>query len=190
MSTGSDAPRPIRRRTLLAAIGGAGLAASGLTAVGLAAWPTLQRTPRRALRVLDGTTFSILAAVADRVCPATASLPSAWDLEVPEQIDDMLYGLHEDSANELLLALRLLDNGLLGIIDGRIRPFTRCDGEAQDRILARWRDSRVTVRRATFLGVTRLAAAAYWSNPATFAHVGYPGPPVFARPAPPPASAP
>jgi hypothetical protein len=129
--------------------------------------------------VLDPATFSTLAAAADRICDSGGQLPSAWDLEVPEQVDAALWGMHPGTAGEVRMALRLLELGLLGPIDGRIRPFTRLQDEAQDRLLERWRTSRFAPRRGAFTAVANLSSAAYWSNPATFAHVSYPGPPRF-----------
>jgi hypothetical protein len=171
------APAPTRRWVLVGATAGA----LGLGMAGIAAWPSLLRAPRAPLRVLDGATFSTLAAVADRVCPAVSSLPSAWDLEVPERVDESLWGMHPATAAEVCTALRLLELGLLGVVDGRIRPFTRLPPAAQDRVLERWRTSRIGVRRATWDAVAGMVSAAYWSQPSTFRHVGYPGPPRFAQ---------
>lgn len=168
------------RRAVLA---GAAAGAVGLGVVGIAAWPARLREARVALRVLDRTTFSTLAAVAERVCPAMDGLPSAWDLQVPEKVDLALWGMHPGTAADVQRALRLLETGLLGAIDGRIRPFTRLSPAAQDQVLERWGTSRFEVRRVAFTALANLTSAAYWSDPATFRHLGYPGPPTW--PAPP-----
>jgi hypothetical protein len=171
---------PSRRVVLVAAAAGA----ASLGFAGIAAWPSRLRAPRTTLRVLDANTFSTMAAVADRVCTGTSSggLPSAWDLEVPEKVDEALWGMHPGTAADVLGALKLLETGLFGAVDGRIRPFTRLSPAGQDRVLERWRTSRIGIRRSAFTALASLAAAAYWSHPSTFAHVGYPGPPRFAAP--------
>lgn len=160
-------------------IGGAG-AAVIVACAGLGAWPTALRAARRPLVCLDPRLFSVVAAAADRLCPATADSPSAWDLEVPEDVDAALAAMDPRTAGDVANALRLLEFGLLGAVDGRILPFTRCDPSTQDRVLERWRMSGIEVRRSAFLALAGLVKSAYWSKPATFRHIGYPGPPRFA----------
>ena len=167
--------RPSRRAVLA---GGTGAILLGLGAPGASrAGPP---APRRALRVLDVRTFSILAAVADRICPGGDGLPSAWALEVPEQVDAFLDRIDPASAAEVGQVLLLLESGLLGLaLDGRIRPFTSSAPEVQDRILDGWRTSRWTLRSAAWKALASAVSAAYWADPRTWAHLGYPGPPRF-----------
>ncbi len=116
----------------------------------------------------------MLAAVADRVCPGGAGLPTAWDLEVPEKVDAVLARLHPANASDLHRALLLIDNPLAGLLlDARPVAFTRASDETRDRILDTWRTSRLEVRRAAYLAIVGLVSAAYWSDPHTFAHLGY-----------------
>ena len=155
------------------ATGGLGLALVGLQG-------SVLREPRAPLQVLDRPTFSTLAAAADRICPATQDLPSAWELQVPEGVDSYLATLHEASAADVVNLLRLLESGVAGLVlDGRPRPFTACSGSAQDAVLAAWRDSRIGPRKAGYKALVALVSSGYWSLPETWAHLGYPGPPRF-----------
>jgi hypothetical protein len=166
---------PSRRRLLLGGAATVGLMATLGAAVALQ--PTLHRAPRAALRVLDARQFSVLAALADRVCPGGGGLPSAWELQVPEKVDLLLDSLHPATAAELQFALGLVESGLAGLLlDGRIRAFTRCPPEVQDAVLATWRDSRLPDRRIAYRALVSLISAAYWADPSTFAHLGYAGP--------------
>lgn len=169
----------IRRRTVLAGglVGAVVLAFGG---VGVALQPGQLRAARGTLQVLDARSFSVLAAVADRVCPGGGGLPSAWDLEVPEKVDTVLDRLDPASAAELRQVLLLLESGLAGLVlDGRIRPFTQCGAEAQDQVLEAWRTSRWMIRRSAYKALVSAVSAAYWADRRTWAHLGYAGPPRF-----------
>lgn len=162
---------PSRRRLLWSLALGAAAVAAG---VGLAVVPPAARAPREPLRALTERSFAVLAAVADRVCPGGPGLPDAWELEVPEKVDAVLARLHPANATDLHRALLLLDNPLAGLLlDGRPATFTRASDETRDRILASWRTSRLQVRRASYQAIVGLVSAAYWSDPRTFAHLGY-----------------
>jgi hypothetical protein len=51
------------------------------------------------------------------------------------------------------------------------------DPAEQDRHLASWARSRLAVKRTGFQALKRLTGAVYFSSPATWASIGYPGPP-------------
>ncbi|HET9451941.1 MAG TPA: hypothetical protein VFO83_13715, partial [Aggregicoccus sp.] len=55
--------------------------------------------------------------------------------------------------------------------------FTRLSPEAQDAVIADWRDSGLALRRTGFQALRALAAGAYYSSPRVWPAVGYPGPP-------------
>jgi hypothetical protein len=167
-----------RRRLLLSGAATVGL--MGTLGAAVALQLTLYREPRSPLRALDARQFSVLAALADRICPGGQGLPSAWDLQVPEKVDLLLDSLHPATIAELGFALGLVENGLVGLmLDGRFRAFTRCPPEVQDAALAAWRDSRLPDRRIAYRALVSLISAAYWGDPATFVHLGYAGPPKF-----------
>ena len=176
--TASPGRVPSRRAVL-----GASLSLAILTTLGagaIALQPGLLVSPRTPLRVLDARTFSVLAAVADTICPGDDTLPSAWALEVPEKVDALLDTLHPASATELGRVLMLLESGLAGLVlDGRSRPFTRCTPDVRARVLERWRTSGWMIRKSAYKALVSAISAAYWSDPRTWAHTGYPGPPRF-----------
>lgn len=168
-----------RRHVLgLAAAGSAVLAAGG---VGLALRGSVLREPRRALRVLDPVGFSVVAAAADVFCPATETLPSGWDLLVPEKVDDLLAAQLPGAGEELGQALLLLENALVGaVLDARPRPFTACDPAVRLEVLRAWQRSAIPLRRTVYKALRGLCSAPYWADPVVWEHVGYPGPPRYA----------
>ena len=165
-----------RRQLIQVSIGGAVVVAAGGGAA-LLLQDTVLRSPRRALRVLTGDQFSILAAVADRIAPANGDFPSAWEVFVPEKVDELLSRVHPANAAEIGQALGLLESPAAGLVlDGRTSTFTGSSGEEQDAILAAWRASDITVRRKAFKAINGLCNAAYYASPEIYPHVGYPGP--------------
>lgn len=172
-----------RRRFLQVGLLGAGVLALG--GVGLALRPGALRAPRRPLRVLDATAFSVLAAVAERVAPGGtgadgARFPPASEVLVAEKLDELLSTSDPAMATELTQALLLLENALAGLVlDGRPRAFTACTPDEQDVILEAWRTSRLQVRRQVYKALRGLCASTYYGSPEVFAAVGYPGPPDF-----------
>ena len=112
------------RRTLLT-VGAAGALALALGGVGLALQGTVPRVPAQALRALDARSFSILAAIVDRLCPGGDGLPTAAEALVAEKLDALLYSLDPAVTVELSQLLRLTENALVGFaFEGRIRSFT------------------------------------------------------------------
>ncbi len=167
-----------RRTVLRYGLGGAlVLAAAG---TGIALQGTRLRKPTGPLQVLDVRTYSILAAVADRIVPARDGFPAATELRVPEKIDALLAQSDPALGHEVRQVLLLVENALAGLVfDARPRPFTRLPPEAQDDVLQAWRTSAVKLRRTAYVALQGLCAASYYADPAIYARVGYPGPPNF-----------
>jgi hypothetical protein len=173
--TGSEIDR--RRFIKTGVLGTAALGLGGL-GWGLSAGERAQNS--ESLQCLDVRAHAILAAVADRMCRAGSDGPSASDVKVVEKIDQLLASLPASAATELKQALLLLESPLFGaLMEGRMRPFTRCSGDQQDRILAAWRDSRWPLRRTVYDALHALCMAPYWSDASLWDHMGYPGPPDF-----------
>ncbi|MCB9684896.1 MAG: gluconate 2-dehydrogenase subunit 3 family protein [Alphaproteobacteria bacterium] len=163
--------RPTRRQLLLGGVGATALV--GLGAAGLQLRPGVIRAPRRPLLALDPVAFSVIAAVADRVCPAVDGLPSAWELEVPERVDELMSRMEPGQATDVGRALLLLESPLVSVLfGGPPTPFTRLDGARQDAVLASWRDGRA-LRRTVWRAATQLVKGTYWSHPSTWQHIGY-----------------
>jgi Gluconate 2-dehydrogenase subunit 3 len=181
-----------RRGLLKKTLGGAVLlAAAG--AVPVALRKTQLREPRGPLRFFTVEEYSIFAAIAERVLARGAvemppelvdvarrrpPPPGAAELDVAGRADAFLAPLDATSAKELKRLLALFDNALFSVATGGPpRPFTRMTPAEQDAHLERWATSRLAVRRTGFQALKRLAAGMYYSQPATYASVGYPGPP-------------
>jgi hypothetical protein len=169
----------ITRRTLLTyGLGGAGLLMVG--GVGLGLRPSVITPSSTSLSSLDELEYSILRAVAGRVCPGGHGYPSADEVGVAERVDALLITLDDVTVGEIKLLLRLLENALPGLLlDGRVQTFTASSEVEQDRVLEAWRTSRVYVRRGGFSALRGLCASSYFSHPSTYAGSGYPGPPDF-----------
>lgn len=168
----------LSRRSFL----GLGLGGAAVLAVaGLGLLPTTMRAPATPLRVLSPRAFSVLAAVADRICPGGGAFPPASALQVAEKIDALLAISDPSMGAELGQGLLLLDNALAGLLlDGRPTTFSGASAEAQDATLAAWATSSLALRRKVYKALRGLVAGTYYSDPRVYAAVGYPGPPDFA----------
>ena len=167
------------RRTILK-YGLAGAALLAIGGVGLGLRGTRQRRPRRSLKILTARQFSTLAAIADRISPGDAELPSAWDLEVAENVDALLATKAPADAEEFALVLDLVENALVGLVlDFRTTTFTGSSPDTQDAVLNGMRASAITARRTMYIALRGLCSAAYWGHPRAYASTGYPGPPDF-----------
>lgn len=167
----------ISRRTLLrSGVGGGFLLLAG--GAGLALLPSRIRTPSAPLRVLDERSFSVLAAIADRMLPPRPGFPRPADLRLAERIDAFLAEGDPAVAADFRRALLLVESGLAGLLlEGRPLPFTRLSSEQQDRVLDAWRTSAWSFRRMVYRAIHGLCMAVYFTCPETFAATGYPGPP-------------
>lgn len=168
----ADSPLLTRRRVLGGLIVTGGIVATG--AGGLALQGTVRRAARGPLLALDPTSFSILAAVADRMCPGTATVPTPWELEVPERIDAFLATTDPAVPAELMQGLAVLENALPGLLlDGRWGTFTSLDARGQDAALMAFATSRIALRRTVYKALLGLVSATYWAHPDAIRYAGY-----------------
>ncbi len=167
-----------RRNLLKLGVGGAALLSVG--GVGLALRPTVLATPEQPLRALDAQTYSILAAMAERIVPQQEGFPKASAVGVADKLDTLLWAMHPADVRELRQGLLLVENALAGLLlDGRWSSFTGSPPEVQDRALESLRTSRIPLRRSLYRAIYGLVSGAYWSEPALYALAGYGGPPEF-----------
>lgn len=131
------------------------------------------------LRVLNHREYSVLTAIADRICPAMGEgAPGARALDVASMIDRRLAMSEADMQGAIKLLLNLFENALTGVLFGeRFKPFTELDAAAQDRVLAQWRASTVGFRRSAYGALNGLIASTYFGDPRTWKRIGYDGPP-------------
>ena len=152
-------------------VGGALLALGG---TGLALFPTRHlAAPTRPLRVLDDRGFQVMVAVAGRVIIDPGSDP----VVIAEGVDELATRLPVEVQRDILRLLGLFESALGGLLlDGRALPFTRLPPDAQDRVLARWRSSRLALRRSGYRGLKQLCNLAHYAQPRSWAAVGFPPP--------------
>ena len=142
----SDQPpttHTVRRRGVLKA-GLIGTAVLALGGISLAMRGTLMRAkPGHGLRVLNAKEYSVLVAIADRICPAAGEgAPGASAIGIAATIDQQLANAEKDVQGAIKLLLGVFENALTGALFGeRLAPFTQLDPQAQDRVLTQWRAS-------------------------------------------------
>lgn len=179
-STPQPPPTPsVRRRSVLQA-GLIGTAVMAVGGVSLALRSTVMRaTPAVGLRVLSLKEYSVLVAVAERICPAAGDgAPGATALGVAATIDHRLASAEKDVQGAIKLLLGIFENALTGALFGeRFAPFTKLDAAAQDRVLSQWRASTVAFRRTAFGALNGLIASTYYGDARTWQRLGYDGPP-------------
>lgn len=154
------------------------LAAAG--AVPLALRKTKLRETRKPLRFFTAAEYSIWAAVANRILAEEqpSGAPSPSQIDVAAKADAFLAPLPQNDRKDLKQLLALFDNALFSALQGGPpRPFTQMSPQDQDAHLRRWQTSRLALQRTGFQAMKRLSCALYFSDPRTFASVGYPGPP-------------
>lgn len=161
------------RRSLLFAAGSTTLlaAVAGL----VASAPTVHTVPGRPLQALTPTGFSILAAVADTLCPPPKPALSCRALFIAEDVDAFLASCDPSVAEEVGLALLLVENALPSLVlDGQPRgTFTASDPEVRSAVMAAFRDSRIPARRTVYKALLGLVSATYFGHPALQEHTGY-----------------
>lgn len=128
--------------------------------------------------VLSPSEAAILLAVARRTLPPGPRFPSPESVRVAERVDAFLAMSHPGVQQDVKRLLSLFDSALFGLVlDGSPTRFRAASATGQDARLAAWSSSRIAVRRTGFRALRRLVASSYYSSPATWAAVGYPGPP-------------
>ena len=151
----------------------------GLGSIGLALQKTATRAGTPPLKTFDPSEYAVLAAIADRLCPALGpDAPGATALDVAQTVDEVLEQADPEVKKGLKIALRSFENALTGALVGeRLAPFTALAPDQQDRVLAGWRDSRIGFRRTVFHALSGTVFSAYWGHERTWARIGYGGPP-------------
>ncbi len=138
--------------------------------------------PKGELLALDPKVFPVLVAVAARMVSAPEKDPVA----VAQAVDLALAFQSPEARGDINRVLALLENGLFGLVTrASPRLFTELDPEQQDRALASWQTSRLTLLRGAFTALKRLCLGAHYASLENARSIGYPGPP-FEKPAPAP----
>ena len=174
------------RRSLLkkGLLGGGLLALSG---VGLSLQSSyIAHPPNVGLKVLTDQAYGTLLAIINHVLPPKEGFPATDEIRVAERVDALLAQMHPADGAELLQALQVIENPVLGaLLDLRFQPFSTASTASQKQTLQNWKTSRLPVRRTGYVALTGLIKSSYFSHPQTYAAVGYPGPPDYSKiPAP------
>jgi hypothetical protein len=172
--------RVFLKRTL---VGSALLAVAGAVPLALRKGADRALPTGAKLVFLSPAEYSVFAAVADRIVPKIdPGQPTTAELGVALKADLLMSRADTDTRHDFKQLLGLFDNALASfVLDGRTRPFTQLGPDEQDEALRQWRDSRIPLRRSGFQSLQRLSLALYYSDPKTYAGVGYPGPPLLVR---------
>lgn len=119
---------------------------------------------------------AVLDAVARRVVPHAYD-GGASSVDLVARIEARLADAPPERVRDLELALTILGSRAAALLlSGMTAPFPRLAGDRQDALLARWSTSRVGAARSVYQGVRRLVLAVYYSQPESYADIGYLGP--------------
>jgi len=160
-----------------------GLAGTALLALGGGTWLATRRTrPIASLGgpflALSAEEVAVIVALSERLVPSRAGFPGPLDVEVPRRVDAIVAMSPEPVQEEIRQLLRLFENALAGfLLDGQFRTFTDSSPGQQDARIRAWQTSRYTLRRTGYRAMKKLVYAAYYGASATWAAIGYPGPP-------------
>jgi choline dehydrogenase-like flavoprotein len=126
--------------------------------------------------MLSAVHREVLDAVARRVVPHAYD-DGAGTSDLISRIDAHLAAAPPERVRDLELALTMLGSRAAALlVSGMTAPFPRLSADRQDAMLARWSTSRVALARTVYQGVRRLVLAVYYSQPESFADIGYLGP--------------
>lgn len=143
---------------------------------------SLDEQTKQQLRALSPKELIVLRAVCARILATDASdAPSADDVGAALYIDGYLARLDESLRKDVRALLHLVEHGSV-LFRLRGTRFTRMTPEEQDRTLADWAESSLTVRRRGFQALKSLALLGYWRADKTWPLIGYTGPMLPKRP--------
>lgn len=166
-----------RRELVHRGVVGAILIAAAWTA-GAFWWPTRRRKPRAGLRVFDETEASILSAVAAAVLAIEPGAPSAEEVDVVGRVDALLARSPVAVQREFARLLHIFENGTTGLFTATgWTSFSAAGPSSREARLHAWQTSRISLFRTGFQAMKRLCGACYYSSPASWPTIGYPGPP-------------
>jgi hypothetical protein len=169
--------RPSRRTFLQVGIAGAAV----LT---LARWidgPLMAAVPARFLDARGRRTVGALVPVVlAGALPADEAARQAAVAEIVAAFDRAVTGLAPPVQREIGELFSFLHTAPLRIaVTGLWKPVEECTPEQLRDFLLRWRDSAFDLQRASYRALTQLIQAAWYGNSASWASIGYAGPPAL-----------
>lgn len=170
----NESRRSVLKKGLL---GGALLALGGLGTLALRKSKTVSLPPE-GLLFLSPSEYAVMSALAVQMIPGVSGAPSVVEARVAFHADRTLSRAKVDAQKDFKRLLGLFENGVSQFLfEFKTQPFTQLSLEEQRHVLASWQHSRLALRRTGFNALRTLVMACYYGNPATWAFVGYPGPP-------------
>ena len=154
--------RPGRRRFLQVGIAGAAVLAT-------AGWIS---------RPGGGVVEALVPVVLDGSLPAGGPERARAVRDVTEAFHRAVAGLApaiQSEVSQLLALLAFMPTRLA--FTGIASPLHEAAAADIAAFLSRWRESRFDLLRASYQALTQLIQAAWYDNPASWAAIGYPGPP-------------
>ena len=135
-------------------------------------------------RILDARSAAMVAAIVPVVL--AGSLPEAGEArakaiaDTVDAFDRAVAGLSaavQKEVEELFSVLRFAPTRLA--FTGLWEPVEEAGAAEVAAFLRRWRSSRFEIQRAGYQALTQLIQASWYDNPASWAAIGYPGPPAL-----------
>jgi hypothetical protein len=144
----------------------------GLLPAGCSRYPK----PAAPLRFLNSREYATLSALARRLLGAGAAIGSDGDeVDVGANVDALVAEWDAEAQGQLRTVLRIFEHGTY-LFDLRRKRFTRLTAARQDEYIAGWMSSTLGVRRMVFRALKLLVVAGFYSQPRTWASIGYDGP--------------
>ncbi len=165
------------RRRLAQMLGASLLPIGGVIAVVRSTGYELPLVRRGRLVVLSASEFSVLDAVARRMCAAPAELvaPSVDDVDVVGFIDRFVATMNETIRTDLFRFLSVLEQ-LCPLLIGSVTRFSKLDPQSQDSVLAKLEAHDDGLLRGAFSGLKALIFMGYYRDPLTWPLLRYDGP--------------
>ena len=166
----------VSRRALLRGAGLGILALGGVAAVVRTSGYELPAHRRGRLRVLNAAQFTILTAIAGRICEADGSdAPSIEETDVVGFVDEFAISMPEKTRSDLLLFLTVIEH-VGPLLAKRLARFTALEPNSQDAVLAVIEANDNGLLRGGFAGLKALIFMGYYRDPRTWSLLGYDGP--------------
>ena len=126
----------------------------------------------------DAVLASVVPVMLAGALPADAAAATRAAHETLVAVGTAIAGLPPAAQRELAQLFALLGFAPARIALAGVMPGWREAGSAEiTAFLERWRDSRFLMFRSAYAALHQLVFAAWYGNPASWAAIGYPGPP-------------
>lgn len=126
-------------------------------------------------RFFSDKEYDIFRAIADRMIPPADGVPGAVAVGVPDTVDTLIAGFDPDIQSQVRQLLALFEHGTF-LFGFKFHRFTELGAAEQDAYIGGWASSRLAVRRQGFMALKKFCMSVYYTHPASWPAIGYPGP--------------